>query len=1117
MSLASTNNRNDYAGNGTTATYNYTFKIFNESDIKLIIRDTATDIETELTIATDYTVTGVTDESGGNIILVDAGQAWIDGSSFLDTGYDLAMRRVIDLKQTTDIRNQGDFYPEIHEDQFDKLVMIDQQQQDAIDRSVRLPESVPASDFDTTIPAEMVGTNSLALVSNVAGDGFAVGPSAGAISGANAAAIAAAASAAAALVSEGLADTDATATAADVVSTNADVVSTGIDATATAADVVTTNADVVLTNADVVTAAASESAAALSASNAAASAAASSWQDVVFKTFADTPVAVTDSENGYLYIVDCSGGNVVINLPSVAALTLTAPWRVGFKKSDTSANTITINRDGTDTIDGATSVVISRAEAGVSLIPDTDPIPDEWTSLTFGEVPIDGAIVGDTDTQDLSNKTFIDAITVAEIATPSTPAAGERKIYPKNDGLFYQLNDAGDETEMGAGGGGSLDFFYTENFEKTVATDLQKTGTLTVADNVTTQISGDSSIKVTQASGSLGATLKSPSSAIVLDINQKGVLLSFQGRYLYDGDYDDYQLVAYDETNSAELGRVSLKSVSEAETFRLLFNTLTTTNEISYYFEVMTENIGAILEFDNIEARVNPLPTAESAESQNIRFEGNASTMTSAVSGTLRFGTLTENTGLTLISYNNTDGFFTASADINITASLSANSAGTTEISIERSDSSKVYSISHTGVTEDTAVSAPIKLKSGEKIKFATNGTLTAARLVLMNITATATSANVVFEGASSKLDASPYTPSITGVGTPTNVDFLYNEGSDFLNIRGIFTTGTVTGDELRIDLPPGFTTPADIIGSIEVVGGFRRGSNWVDYNTNVNIEPSKTYMTLSFSSTVASYSTNLAGSGVGSSQNIIIWARVPVQEIKASDIIYSVPVTNEVENVYSGTVLGGVSGAINDYGEGVSFFTFKTHSGPGNDIYSLNTSIFTEFPKLGATVNDSDSSNPDTTIIIRKGTFPDFTVVRFSTTSVLVDSGFELWAKKSGSDYIPPKGYFLGNIPKVVHSNSETWTGERWIDGRKIWMRSYVTTSNLSSGTTIATIDTGLIIIDAAKNAADRYILPTGHYMLQGANYIYADYVPSTGVLAYKINGETLYSGSTLIIKYVK
>ena len=76
-------------------------------------------------------------------------------------------------------------------------------------------------------------------------------------------AAAAAASAAAALVSEGLADADATQTAAnvattnaDVISTNADVVSTNADAVSTAADALATAADALATAADAIATAA---------------------------------------------------------------------------------------------------------------------------------------------------------------------------------------------------------------------------------------------------------------------------------------------------------------------------------------------------------------------------------------------------------------------------------------------------------------------------------------------------------------------------------------------------------------------------------------------------------------------------------------------------------------------------------------------------------------------------------------------------------------------------------------------------------------------------------------------------------------------------------------------
>ena len=41
-----------------------------------------------------------------------------------------------------------------------------------------------------------------------------------------------------------------------------------------------------------------------------------------------------------------------------------------------------------------------------------------------------------------------------EIATPATPASGYGKIYFKNDGKLYQLNDAGIETQVGTGTGG---------------------------------------------------------------------------------------------------------------------------------------------------------------------------------------------------------------------------------------------------------------------------------------------------------------------------------------------------------------------------------------------------------------------------------------------------------------------------------------------------------------------------------------------------------------------------------------------------------------------------------------------------------------------------------------
>jgi hypothetical protein len=70
-------------------------------------------------------------KNGGNVTLTDVGGAWqnaADGT--LKTGYAITIRRVRPLSQTSDIRNQGGFFADVHEDTFDHLVMIDQQQQD---------------------------------------------------------------------------------------------------------------------------------------------------------------------------------------------------------------------------------------------------------------------------------------------------------------------------------------------------------------------------------------------------------------------------------------------------------------------------------------------------------------------------------------------------------------------------------------------------------------------------------------------------------------------------------------------------------------------------------------------------------------------------------------------------------------------------------------------------------------------------------------------------------------------------------------------------------------------------------------------------------------------------
>jgi hypothetical protein len=132
MTLA-VGSRNDYVSLGNTADFDYSFKIFSQTHLLVTVRSPA-GVETTLTLTTDYSVDGVGNPAGGQITLV-AGKDWMtDG--FLTIGWAITIIRFLPLTQEADIRNQGEFYPETHEDVFDRITMLIQQLNELLGRSV---------------------------------------------------------------------------------------------------------------------------------------------------------------------------------------------------------------------------------------------------------------------------------------------------------------------------------------------------------------------------------------------------------------------------------------------------------------------------------------------------------------------------------------------------------------------------------------------------------------------------------------------------------------------------------------------------------------------------------------------------------------------------------------------------------------------------------------------------------------------------------------------------------------------------------------------------------------------------------------------------------------------
>lgn len=139
MTIASNDRRKPYAGNGVTTVFNGP-RAFSASHIQVSLIDDATGVATEQT-GGDYTLTGV----GRAATVVTMGVAPPAGKTLL-------ILRTVPYTQDTDIKNQGAFLPEIHEDAFDFQVMQTQQLADGVARSFRLPEHITGVNTELPVP-----------------------------------------------------------------------------------------------------------------------------------------------------------------------------------------------------------------------------------------------------------------------------------------------------------------------------------------------------------------------------------------------------------------------------------------------------------------------------------------------------------------------------------------------------------------------------------------------------------------------------------------------------------------------------------------------------------------------------------------------------------------------------------------------------------------------------------------------------------------------------------------------------------------------------------------------------------------------------------------------------
>jgi hypothetical protein len=166
MTISSTNTKDQHNGNGSATSFNYTFKILDQSHLE-VIKTSTTGVDTALSITTDYTVSGVGIDAGGAITYPVTGTA-------LASGEKITIRRKQDFLQSVDLQNQGGFFAEVHEDAFDKQAMFALQNKEELDRTLRAPVTDPTS-IDLTIPAKDTRKGTVLAFNATTGD-TEVGP-----------------------------------------------------------------------------------------------------------------------------------------------------------------------------------------------------------------------------------------------------------------------------------------------------------------------------------------------------------------------------------------------------------------------------------------------------------------------------------------------------------------------------------------------------------------------------------------------------------------------------------------------------------------------------------------------------------------------------------------------------------------------------------------------------------------------------------------------------------------------------------------------------------------------------------------------------------------------------
>lgn len=190
------------------------------------------------------------------------------------------------------------------------------------------------------------------------------------------------------------------------------------------------------------------------------------------------------------------------------------------------------------------------------------------------------------------------------------------------------------------------------------------------------------------------------------------------------------------------------------------------------------------------------------------------------------------------------------------------------------------------------------------------------------------------------KVATRSYTPVFTGFGTPTNIEFEYDEDGEYYNIRGKFTSGISTGTPGQVTLPnSAVTASGSLLPSIQSTSiAFQSvtGTNQI----SALIQPSVNYITFGVQSAGAAGLTPInASSFISNGQTMSFTARVPIANAAATESL-TIPLTSsQLVQTPDSTIKLNTSTGYGSTATKVIRFT-NIEQNLGNSIQYLSSSV---------------------------------------------------------------------------------------------------------------------------------------------------------------------------------